>query len=292
MIARWGAEPVAWLLPFDTAARTNNSARWKRVGQAVFGDAPHAPVVMFAGQNATLLDDLRDQNWIDVFAFQPIKELTDDALKSAFSGPWANEWQKQPSRPIIPFMPLENSVAASTGKHLAADDVRHAAYWSLLMTTPAGIAYGAAGVSDWDTTTESPPRPGKPAPLPMWQKSLFLPGAKQMVHLKNWMDSCEFWRLQPDSRIVATQPGGQTPRLLIAAAASVEKDLLACYIPEGRSLDILVSAMPDSPATAWLNPRDGQRKQAIAVVGDSSCQFPTPGPDDWLLLIRNGNVSK
>jgi hypothetical protein len=292
MIARWGAEPVAWVLPLDYAARTNNSVRWKRVGQAVFGDVPHAPVVLLAGHHASLLDDFRDQYWIDVFAFQPVSDITDEALKSAFAAPWISEWQKQPSRPIIPCIPFENSVSASTGKHLTADDVRRAAYWGLLIVPPAGMAYGATGVSDCDTTTDSPPRVGKPRPLAMWQKVLFLPGAKQVAHLKDWMDSFEFWRLQPDSRIVAGQPGAQAPHLFIAAAASVERDLVASYIPDGKSLEILAGSLPESPATTWLNPRNGKRSQAVAVVGDATYQFPTPGPDDWLLLIQNSGSLK
>ena len=292
MIARWGADPVAWLLPFDTAARTNNSVRWKRIGQAVFAEVAHAPVVMFAGANANLLEDFRDQYWIDVFSFQPVQEVTDEALRSSFAGPWNLEWQKQPTRPVIPFLPFENSVSPGTDKHLMADEVRHAAYWSLMMAPPAGVAYGAAGVENWDTTKDSPPRPGKPAPLAMWQKSLFMPGAKQMVHIRNWMDACEYWRYQPDTRILATQPGAQMPRLLIAGLATAEKDMLACYIPDGQKINALLSAVPELPASSWFNPRNGQRSHAVGVIGDASCQFSTPGPEDWLLLIQSSDKSK
>src|SRR5580765_2820228 len=35
--ARWGADPVAWLVPFDGESDTNRIARWKKPGAAIFG---------------------------------------------------------------------------------------------------------------------------------------------------------------------------------------------------------------------------------------------------------------
>ena len=36
----------------------------------------------------------------------------------------------------------------------------------------------------------------------------------------------------------------------------------------------------------WINPRTGQRRVAVAVVTDRTCEFPTPDAGDWLLLIQ------
>ena len=36
IVARWGAEPAAWLLAFDGGDRSQKVERWKRIGQSVF----------------------------------------------------------------------------------------------------------------------------------------------------------------------------------------------------------------------------------------------------------------
>ena len=70
MVARWGAEPVAWLLAFEGDSGGRNVGRWKRIGQAVFGSRAHAPVVLFPGDTQWVLDEFRDQKWVDVFGCQ------------------------------------------------------------------------------------------------------------------------------------------------------------------------------------------------------------------------------
>jgi len=74
--------------------------------------------------------------------------FTGDALKWTFAGPLAAEWKKEPARPLIPFVPHEHTVGLQSQKRFSADDVRHAVYWSVLMTAPAGVNYGAQGVAN------------------------------------------------------------------------------------------------------------------------------------------------
>jgi collagenase-like protein with putative collagen-binding domain len=66
------------------------------------------------------------------------------------------------------------------------------------------------------------------------------------------------------------------------------KDLSVVYVPQERTLEIALETLPASPTVTWFNPRTGQNNPAVAVVGARSCQFPTPEPDDWLLVMRGG----
>ncbi len=59
-------------------------------------------------------------------------------------------------------------------------------------------------------------------------------------------------------------------------------------MPESQTIDLKVDAMPKSPSVNWLNPRTGEKTPAVAVVSGSVCQFPTPGPGDWLLVVKAG----
>ena len=288
VVARWGADPVAWLLAFEGDGSAKNVGRWKRIGQSVFGSRPHAPVVLFPGETQWLFDEFRDQKWVDVFGYQSVTDVTDDALKWTLSGPFAAEWKKEPARPLIPFVPYENGIAAQSKKRFGSDDVRHAMYWSLLMIPPAGVSYGAQGVVNWDRTVEPQEEKTKGADLPQWRKAMFMPAAKQVSNLANLMNSIDFWRLRPQPKAVATQPGDASPQRFIAAASSEANKLSIVYVPEDRTLELVMEALPPSPAVSWLNPRTGQNNPAVAVVGAGSCQFPTPDPGDWLLVMKAG----
>jgi len=288
VVARWGADPVAWLVAFESDTSAKNLGRWKRIGQRVFGSRPHAPVVLYPGETQWLLDEFRDAQWVDVFGYQSVTDVTDDALKWTVSGPFGAEWKKDPARPLIPFVPFENGIAAQSKKRFGSDDVRHAMYWSLLMTPPAGVSYGAQGVVNWDPTVEPQAEKTKGADLPLWRKAMFMPAAKQASHLANFMTSIDFWRLHPQPKALATQPGQTSPGRFIAPASAEPNTLTIVYVPEDRTLEVLLDALPPSPTVFWLNPRTGENNPAVAVVGGRSLQFPTPDPGDWLLVTRAG----
>jgi hypothetical protein len=284
--ARWGADPVAWLLRLDGETETKKIARWKKPGAAIFGMSHGAPVLVSAGPRQQTLDEYRDQTWVDAFAFEPLTDLTQEALKVAISGPFANEWKKEPTRPLIPITPYENALARDSKKRFTSDDVRRAVYCSLLLSPPAGISYGAQGVMDWDKTLDQPLK--RKAALPLWQRSLFMPAAKQMTNVSKFVTSIDFWRLRPQPGFVAVQPGTMSPDRFIAAAGTETKDLSVVYVPQERTLEIVLDALPASPSVGWFNPRTGQTTPAVAVVGGRSCQFPTPEAGDWVLVMKAG----
>jgi hypothetical protein len=60
------------------------------------------------------------------------------------------------------------------------------------------------------------------------------------------------------------------------------------YVPEERSVEVALGAIPRTPTTTWFNPRTGQSRPAIGKVGTSACQFATPAAGDWLLMLKAG----
>jgi hypothetical protein len=281
LVARWNADPVAWLLVFEGDGRGITANRWKKIGQSVFGNCSHAPVLLYTADTPWLLNEFRDQLWIDAFAYGTLTDNSDDAAKWATSGPLSMEWKNSPARPVVAFTPPENGPIEATNKRFSADDVRRAAWWSLLLAPPAGISYSANGVLNWDMTADS-------SQIPLWRRSLFMPAAKQMIHLSHFMAAPDSWKLRPRLASVASQPGAVSPRSFVAAAATDDNSLTVFYTPQERTLDIVKTEMPPSPTISWLNPRTGVTNAAVAVVGDNSCQLPTPDPGDWILIMRSG----
>jgi hypothetical protein len=286
MEARWGADPVAWLIDLDAETQTNNFARWRKPGAAIFTASHRAPVIVSAGNRQQILDEFRDQSWVDAFAYQALTDQSDEAQKFAVSGPFANEWKKEPARPLIQIVPPENGIARDSKKRFTSDEVRRAVYSSLLLSPPAGITYSAEGVMQWDKTLDQPAK--KKAALPLWHRAMFMPAAKQMAAVSKFVNSIEFWQLRPQPAFVAVQPGNMSLERFIVAAGTEGKDLSVVYVPQERTLEIALEALPASPTVTWWNPRTGQNSPAVAVVGGRSCQFPTPEPGDWLLVMKTG----
>ncbi|MEY2466358.1 MAG: hypothetical protein QOD03_879 [Verrucomicrobiota bacterium] len=280
LAARFSANDVAWLLPVE-----GGNARSKHIGQMSFGELTHAPVILFPGEINFALDEFRNEKWVDAFGFGIGQSADEDSLKWIVSGPPAHEWKNLPARPLISVLPpLENSVPTQGGARVNSDDVRKLAWTSLLVSAPAGVTYGAEGVVNWNTTLEAA-RPHVSTRLPLWRLSLFLSGAKQMGNLVEVFNSIEFSQLTPASKFIAIQPGDRAPRQHIAAAET--KDLKVAYVPQYRTVEVFLSALPASPVIQWVNPQTGEKKPAVAVVGSRTCQLPTPDTNDWLLVVKS-----
>jgi len=284
MVARWGANDVAWLLPLD-GPKPAERERYRRVGRAVFGEAPHAPVML--GSGVKEFAQFQNEHWADAFAYESDAGKT--SLPDYLSGPFVAAWQQEPVRPLLNLAPAHEDTAGQAEKPGGdADAARRAAWWSLLLAPPAGVGYTTIGVVAWNSTTNPPSNRAIGEGLPLWLESLSLPGAKHMTVLAKIMNSMEFWRLVPSPESVAAQPGLTAPRRYIAAAATATKDLTVVYVPEDRAVELFLSALPPSPLVSWISPRTGETSPAVAVIADGICQFPTPDPGDWLLLIKAG----
>ncbi|HWD93504.1 MAG TPA: DUF4038 domain-containing protein [Verrucomicrobiae bacterium] len=276
MVARWGAYDVAWLLTSDP----NDGERWLKIGREVFGEIRHGPVVALPTPSASGFA-FQNEDWVDAFGFGTGQYLSNNALQWLIAGPLSREWKIEPTRPLINVLPpMENGLAAQGHERITAEDVRRIAWWSLLLMPPAGVSYGAQDVANWNPAVQSK--------LPTWQLSLFLPGAKQMRHITELFESANWRSLRPAPHSLAIQPGSNSPRHYVTASQTEEKDLSVIYVPEDRTLEVYLNALPPSPTIEWLNPRTGQKSPAVAVVGARTCQLPTPDAGDWVLVMKTG----
>jgi hypothetical protein len=75
---------------------------------------------------------------------------SDGAMRWLTSGPPSRDWRTEP---ILPFINLEPNYEGHKGythrKPFGAHAVRRAAYWSLLVSPPAGVSYGAPTLEWW-----------------------------------------------------------------------------------------------------------------------------------------------
>jgi hypothetical protein len=288
MVARWGANDVAWVLQCEGDDLGRHEDRWKRIGRAVFGNDPHAPVILDAGETYYVLDEFRREPWVDLLGYEPGQSLSEDAMQWMVAGPVTRDWRKEPYRPLVNLAaPFENEHAAQSPHRANAFEVRRAEYWSLLNSASAGVGYGSYGVWNWVADNPFNARPANYNNLPMWQKCLFMPGAKQMAGVAAVFGGIDFWRFHPAPELIASQPGTVSPARHIAAARTETGDQALVYVPREKTIDLVLDAMPSAPAAVWLNARTGDRAQARLSVGDTTCRFPTPGDGDWVLWLTS-----
>lgn len=289
MLARWGANPAIWIFGGDGDYRGPRAERWKRMGRAVFNDVDHAPVTMHPGGMQWVWDEFKDEKWHKVVGYQSGHSADDNNLRWLTEGPPTVDWTKMPHKPFINLEPpYENHLAYDSKKPITPEIIRRAMYWSLFNTPTAGVTYGGHGVWGWDDGAKPPTdHPSTGTPLP-WQKALLMPGAEQMKPLVEFFTSLDFGRLRPTPVFVVNQPGTSSPGKYVAAARTDAKDLMLVYIPEDRTIEIKLDALPPSPNITWVSPKTGERSPAVAVVTANTCQFPTPAEGDWILLMTSG----
>ena len=288
MLARWGGNDVLWFLGGDGDYRGPKAEKWIRIGRGVFNEFSHAPATMHPGGMHWVWKEFIEEKWFGLLGYQSGHGDDDKTMRWLFEGPLTDDWAKLPHKPLINLEPpYEDHVAYQSKKPISADWTRRAMYWSLLNAPTAGVTYGGHGVWGWDDGTKDPtdhPGTGKPKP---WKKALTLPGAEQVKYLHDFFTTNDFWRLRPTPMFVVNQPGKESPARFIAAARSDAKDVLFVYVPEDRTVEIKLDALPPSPNVTWLNPRTGENSPAVAVVTQNTCQFPTPSEGDWILLTRS-----
>lgn len=283
MVARWQAHDVAWILNGDGRYEGGVAARWRRIGQAVFGEVPHAPVTMHPCGTHWPYADFQEEAWLDIVGYQSGHSSSAEALRWITSGPPATDWRKMPARPFINLEPpYENHMAFPSSERFGPQAVRRAIYWSLLNAPTAGVTYGGHGVWGWDDGSAPPlghPKTGIPYP---WQDALHMAAGEQMAHLAKLMRTIRWHELRPAPELVTVQPGDQEPRRYIAAAQSADRSLALFYIPEDDQVTLDLSGWRVRPTAEWFNPRNGERQPAFG----STQQFITPTPGDWVLLLQ------
>jgi hypothetical protein len=285
MLARWGADPVAWFLPGDGPYQDAEAERWRRIGRAVFGGVSHAPVSLHPnGQQ--WIGNFKDESWLDFIGYQSGHGDGHTYDLWLLEGPPAQQWRTPPIHPVINVEPpYENHVAYQSQIPFNAWATRKRLYWSLLVAPTAGVTYGGHGVWGWDDGSGPPtahPKSGTPLP---WREALKMPAARQLAHLHALFSGLKWWRLQPAPELLVNQPGRENSEHYLMAARSTEGDIALVYVPHNTDVTLKLTALQEPLSAHWVEPRSGKTLKAQGTGPRTAMTFAVPAGEDWLLVF-------
>jgi hypothetical protein len=286
MIARYGAHQVIWFLGGDGNYAGEKAETWKRVGRAVFREDQHRLATMHVRGKSWVGKEFRSEPWFSFIGYQSGHGDDENTFRWLNQGPPGTEWNNKPSLPVINTEPNYEAHNGYTHRKAHNDhSVRRAAYWSLLVSPPAGVTYGGQGIWGWHTKVQAPAdhlRTGLGSP---WHIAKDLPGALSMKYLHRFFKSIEWWRLIPSPEILTGQPGKKDASKFIAAAKSKAGDLAVVYLPEGGPVTIKTDSLKKDLIARWYHPRTGGWLDA-GRVEESPQTFEPADKNDWALLIK------
>lgn len=283
MVARYGAHQVIWVLAGDSDYRGELSERWKKIGRAVFGERPSRLATMHPAGQMWVADEFRHEPWFSFNGYQGGHGDSAEHLRWLVEGPPAKDWSKEPHHPVINLEPnYEDHLSYHTRTRFNAHAVRRASYWSLLVSPPAGVTYGAHGIWSWELESNTPMSHLGSGVAKPWQEAMRLPGSTHMKHLKSLFASLEWWKLRPAQDVLAEQPGTQDPLRYVVIATAEGGDWGLAYLPVGGTIRLRAEALGSSIKARWFNPRAGEWLKSQQVSGPL-LELQAPDAEDWVV---------
>ena len=286
LLARYGANPVLWILPGDANYVGEVAERWRRIGRRVFYRRAHAPVTLHPCGMNWPFDGFAEEPWLGYYGYQSGHGDDAKTVKWLQTGPPATKWRELPdSKATIPHRPVinleppyEDHISYQSRQRHSAYSTRRCCWWSLLVSPPAGVTYGGHGIWSWQTEEGLPFDHESTGLAQPWRIAKDLPGASQMTVLREIFESVDWPKLRPAQHLLASQPGEADPFRFVVAARTEDGAQAIVYIPVGETfeLDASVAAM----TAEWADPRTGERRPE-----SSGTKFTPPTGEDWVLIL-------
>ncbi len=206
------------------------------------------------------------------------------------------DYDRKPIKPVIDGEPIyEGHPIAFNAKgfgHSVAADVRRALYWDLFQ--------GACGHTYGHHTMWQFWKPGREpvnAPLMVWEEAIVDPGALQMIHGRNLIESRPILDRIPDDGIIVTDriptsvPGAGRARFV--ATRDQAGSYAFVYVPIGRGFRVNMSVIKGSQVKAWwFNPRTGAASSIGEFSNQGQQEFLSPDKGelrDWVLVLDDAS---
>lgn len=277
--ARWGAHQVIWLLGGDGRYLKDAAylERWRQIGRQVFAEPRDRLVTLHPCGLSWIDQEFGREPWFDFVGYQSGHGDGEKDLRWLVEGPPARQWEAA-NKPVVNLEPnYEAHPAYQSRQPHNAHHVRRAAYWSLLVSPPAGVTYGHNAIWVWNREPGPAENHGNVGTVLPWDTGLRTEGIEGMTICTKFFADGPFPRLRPAPALLAEQPGQADPNLFVAAATTDTGDWTVLYLPAGGT----VTLREARAGGVWFDPRDGHRQPA-----GNGPAYTAPDQRDWVLEFR------
>jgi hypothetical protein len=167
-------------------------------------------------------------------------------------------------------------------------DVRVSAYWTMLAGA-AGYTYGCNDIWQMYTMYRTPILQACTG----WQPALDLPGAGQMIHLRQIFEQFPWQNMEVDQSLILNENPQDESYML--ATKGPNGDFVLAYTPMGKPIEIDMSKLKQGRVYGyWFNPRSGELEDIGEFDASIPSQFNPPSQgrgSDYLLVLTKEPLS-
>lgn len=307
-VARFGAFPVMWTLAqemdntfygiFDAADNP-----WVKVAEYIHEYDAYSHPLSGHQENAWHTsvtgrgtgDEKRDADGASVFASSEVAARTGHNW-------WAAQWSPSLTGPVSPDLvrdywgtscPAINYEGRYCGLW-TKDFGSRAQGWISFLSGFFGYGYGAIDIwlyqSRYDIDTESTDGVDTITPEDKrkhWSESIEYASAGQMIHLRNFMESFDWWNLVP---VLKDENSFKAEAAAYVYARTPETHVLYFFSKDTATGEITDIQAGKTLAATWFNPRSGEKGAPVKVTAaeDGRLVLPEkPDTEDWVLMIKS-----
>jgi hypothetical protein len=271
---------IIWMNGGDRSGGGSNFAIWDALGKGIKSEDLNHVMTFHPLGDASSSMWFHDSEWLDFNICQSGHSMRNYPNYMMIS----YDYLRQPVKPCLDSEPRYEEHAVNWKPELNGVfndyDVRQAAYWAVFAGA-CGHTYGTHPVWQmYDTGRE---------PIGFvrytWREALKLPGALQLIHLKNLMLSRSYFDRIPDQSILNAPKVGEEH-----IRGTRANDYLMCYLPSGGELELNTNRIPWVHSKAsWFNPRTGETETIGAFKTNECGNYTAPCSgigNDWVLILE------
>lgn len=281
---------IIWLNGGDTYG-SDSTTTWNIIGKNIKKYAPeHLQTFHPFGRMQSSLW-FHDAEWLDFNMFQSGHRRYDqDDTENAYGQDnykyVQDDYKLIPVKPTIDGEPSYEGIPQ--GLHDPSEpfwndnDLRRYAYWSVF-AGGFGFTYGNSAVMQMNKPENENPSYGA---REFWTEAIDMPGAGQMIHLKNLMLSKPYFERIPDQSLIAKNQGEKYDYLV----ATRGENYALIYTYNGREMNIAMGKISGEKLKAsWFNPCNGEVSSIGEFENSGTKSFDPPGEiedgNDWVLVL-------
>jgi len=279
--ARYNDKPnIIWILGGDRVA-DNAENIWRTMAKGIKeGDKGRHLMTYHPQGGRSSAEWFHNDEWLDFNMLQSGHDKFDNDNYKRVSA----DYNRKPTKPCLDGEPRyeDHPVNWKPQNGWFTDfDVRQAAYWGLF-AGGFGHTYGCHDI--WQMY--APGRGPISSARNSWYDVMDLPGAWDMMHVRNLVESRPFLDRVSDQSLISGDAGTGGEHI----QATRGKDYAFLYMPYGQSVKVELGKISGDKVNAWwFDPRTGEAISTGTFANSGTREFDPPGKptrgNDWVLVL-------